>query len=441
MQSTQNIQNSKASRKVFDETIVNMGINDKFKTNYLFYTHLIAQCKVIMDAKIKTAGVRFHHNVYELYVNPDFFESISLNKRAGVLKHEMQHVLNGHCLQGRRIAEKGKHKTKNIAYDCAINQFIEREDLPEGAIYPDTLEKAIKKELNQDVILEKMKESEYYYEFIRNIQEENKDKCQSGKGDGESGDGSGELGDLDTLDDHDMMESGAGSDEDYEYDEDLAKDMTRKMIEKATDLTMASSPGSVPSNIQEYLNLFKRKSEVNWKKELKKVVGTKKLNKTRTYKRPNRRQPNRMELKGTKKDFASDVLVVMDSSGSVDSSNQVILLNEIKNICESVNAPVTLIQVDTEACEPEKITKNMKLFKRKKAGGTYLSPALEKAKERRVPYNTVVICTDGGIFGDDTKAFFKESQRGINVIWLVDKTGSIMSEMTQGTQRAFLLKH
>ena len=417
--------NSKLSREIFNETIANMFAPLTFGTKYLFYVHLIAQCKVEMSSEIDVAGVAFIDGKYELLINPEGFGKYTLKERAAILEHEMHHILNGHCI-GLRLKDVKNHKLKNIAFDTAINQNIT--DLPEVALLPETLEKMINKSV------EKNKESEYYYSLLEDFKNSNDSESSNSSDDSSNSD---DLDNLQTLDDHSRMENNEV--QNGSFDEDLAKDITKKMIDKAVETTTNTSPGAVPSNIEEYIKLYRTKTEVNWKKEIKKVIGSKRLDRIRTFKKRNRRQPDRVELKGVKKEYSHDVLVVFDSSGSVSSKDQMILLNEIKSICEAAKSDVTLIQVDTEACEPEKIKKNTTIFSRKKSGGTFLTPALHKAKERKVKFETLVVCTDGYLMDEDFKSFYDISLTGKKVIWLIDSTGKINEKMTKGSQRAFKL--
>ena len=421
--------NMSISREAFNETIAKMYAPFTFGSKYVFYINLLAQCNIQMTDKIPTAGVCFSNGRYHLKVNPEFFEKHTLQERAAIIEHEMHHILNGHCI-GLRLKEEKNSTLKNIAFDTAINQNID--GLPDSALTPESLEKELSKK-GKNIQVLKNKESEYYYYLLNEIKDELKNDSNGGES------GSGEpLDNLETLDDHSEMIQNEVSNGDF--DEELAKDITKKMIDKAVSATNDTNPGSVPSMVDEYIKLFRSKSQVNWKKEIKRTLSSKRLDKTKTFKKRNRRQPDRIELKGSKKEYSHDVLVVLDSSGSVSSTDQNLLLNEIKSICEAVKSEVTLIQVDTEACEPEKIKAKTNIFHRKKSGGTFLTPALEKAKQRKLQYQTLLVCTDGYLMDEDFKAFYNVSLTGRNVIWLIDSSGVIKDEMKKGSQRAFKIE-
>lgn len=234
-----------------------------------------------------------------------------------------------------------------------------------------------------------------------------------------------------SFDDHSKM---------YESDElfnqDLAKEITKDIIKKSVESTLISN-GDLPVNISDVLNLFSRKSEIDWKKEIKKLLGSRKVNKIKKFNRTSRRFQDNPEIKGTTKEYQNDVLCILDASGSVDDNSIIKLLSEIKNVCTQCKSDVTLIQIDTVACEPEKITNKTTVFKREKFGGTVLFPAFEKAFENKIKFNTVIICTDGMLFNKDIKNIIEMCKKGIQIIWLIEKNGKVMDEMKLYNQKIF----
>jgi hypothetical protein len=89
-----------------------------------------------------------------------------------------------------------------------------------------------------------------------------------------------------------------------------------------------------------------------------------------------------------------------------------------------------LIQVDAAAHEPEIFDENTKVFCRKASGGTYLYPAIEKAKECFLEYDVIVIITDGGCESswDDIPT--------VPVIWLCT-TNTLNFDIKVGDMQSF----
>ena len=88
-----------------------------------------------INKSVPTAGVTVdkHYNVI-LIVNPDYAESLPVKQLSGVLAHEILHVVLNHIIRGKSFENKGKF---NAAADIALNQYIEKDYLPENALYPE----------------------------------------------------------------------------------------------------------------------------------------------------------------------------------------------------------------------------------------------------------------------------------------------------------------
>jgi predicted metal-dependent peptidase len=208
------------------------------------------------------------------------------------------------------------------------------------------------------------------------------------------------------------------------------------MIQKAQGETVKSK-GNLPSNFTDWLELHTRKAEVNWRQVLRRITGNKKVGKRSTIMRKNRRFPNRPDLRGTTKDRTFEVLIVADVSGSMSAPAISSGVSEVKHICDVTQSDANLIQIDSQASEPEKINANTKIFTRKSSGGTYLFPAIEKARENNLDFQAIVVITDGHLFGDDISQFAALKKK---IIWLIEENGQIMPEMNSGLMKAFQLK-
>lgn len=340
---------------------------------YLFYVHLLNQCRVTFDDKLEfMAAVSYSNFKYNLHINPILFSEIHVNKRIGVLKHEMLHIIDLHLIERR----KENMKYWNLATDCAINQLINLSHLPEGCILPDNLFKG-----NSVKVKLKMT-AEYYYDLIL----ENKENLN-------------ENLTFDDLQDYDR-----------DVSSDVIKEMTKEMIKKAIDET--KNCGSIPSEVQQILEL-KYKREINWRKELQKIIGKLKTDKKKTIMKPNRRNPNRKDLYGNKKDVKNEILVITDESGSVSDKDEAKALSEIISLCQMFKIDVDLIRVDTEASDIIKLNKNSVQYSRLKSGGTYLSSAIKKIKK---DYDIIIIATDGELQQKDFNNF-KDLNK--EIIWLI----------------------
>lgn len=408
-------------RGKLDSTLAAMFSNMEYKANYLFYAHMIGHCSIKMDDNLPAvAGVAFHHDHYNLYINREKFDEIPLVQRLGILKHEMLHILYGHVER----AEGRAHVPWNYSTDCAINQLIESGHLPDWVIMPKTLSDMI------GVDLKNNESSEYYYEKIyEKVKDQESGNGQSsGKNEQSSDDNQGSGKTPKLIDSHEKWDESVG-------DKDLQKDITKKMIEKSQNETIKNA-GTVPNECSEWLSLHTTKSELNWKKVLRGIVGNKKVGKRSTIMRNDRRFPEREDLRGKLKERTFNLLVIADVSGSMSDKAIIETLGEVRHICDVTKTSVDLIQIDTQAYKPEKLTKKTSVITRKGSGGTYLNPALEQAKKHGIDYQAVVVLTDGGLFGDDIQHFQELKKK---VIWLIESTGTILPEMNTGRMKAFKL--
>lgn len=421
-------------RSAFDEAIAAMAVmTSEFHKDYVFYLHILAQCRVTFDEQMMAAaGVAFHHDHYTLYINPKeviydgpdtegkhvtvlgFSQSMPIAQRVGILKHEMLHIILRHLER----KEDRDHQKFNIAADCALDQEIPKKHLPDYAIYPDNNFPS-KKQPAFGLTAEE------YYDLIDDMPKSDDDdeKGQGqGSGDGDPRPGKGGMN-------HDKWNESAG-------DAELQQELTKRMTEKAATETQKSA-GRLPASYAQIIENLTKAREVCWKQVLRRIVGNKKVNTRRTLMRRDRRLPNANWIKGKTKDRIFDLGVISDVSGSVSDKALHKLWGEIINICDTYNTPVTVVQVDTQPMKPEELTKKTKKIERKACGGTVLAPALEMFKESKVHYDALVVTTDGYLWGDDIEPF---AALKVPVIWLIEPDGQIMPEMEQNGMRAIKLK-
>jgi len=439
------------SRGKIDDTLAAMFSSQDYSNSYLFYAHMVGQCSIKIDYNLPApAGVSFMHDHYNLYINPigikvpfqdeseiekyvdkfepnrvviedgekfyqiiSGFDSFPLVERLGILKHEMLHVLYDH-VQSTGRAEGKKHEPWNISTDCALNQHIDQDHLPKIAILPKNLGEKLKIKVPEN------ESSEFYYELLK----------QASNNKNGSGNLEDALKDFNTLDSHDQWDKSEG-------DSDLQKDLTKKMIQKSQEETIKSK-GTVPNLCSAWLELHSRKSEINWKSVLRRIVGNKRVGKRSTIMRKNRRFPGRDDLRGNAKDRTFNLLVIADVSGSMSQEAIVRTISEVKHICDITKTSLDLIQIDTQPHEPEKITKKTKFFTRKSSGGTMLFPAIEKAKEYNIDYQAVVVLTDGYLFDNEVEKFRSLNKK---IIWLIEPSGKITDDMDSGKMKAFKLSN
>ena len=143
-----------------------------------FYAAFLQEIIIKYVDFIPTAAITYNkkQDQFEMYLNAGFFCPMPLEQRIAILHHETLHFTHQHLFRifGEQFAPE-THKTRNIAADMAINQFIS--DLPPGGVDVKEFK------LNDGTPFPLFKTAEDYYELLKNNQEGNKEKMkQFGEG-------------------------------------------------------------------------------------------------------------------------------------------------------------------------------------------------------------------------------------------------------------------
>jgi predicted metal-dependent peptidase len=352
----------KNSRKAFDEAVAHMGVNQTHE-NYLFYLHVIAACRSVMDDNFPApAGVCFQKTHYTMFINPTMFGKYPVNERIGILAHEVCHIIFLHL---SRIHERNP-KLWNFATDLAINQMIK--DIPKDGL--DYKKFKLPKGLT----------AEQYYALLLDMAEDQKQEMEK----------------QGTLDDHTGWGEGDGS-EDSKMSQEISAEMTKKITEDIMENARQKTRGLNSPAIESLLDIIFAKEKLNWKRLIRNAFSNKRVSKVETIKRRNRRFPGRSDVNGYKKNYSSNVVALLDVSGSVSDDFIEEALTEVNGIAKKTSADIKIIQVDTQVHSIEKFVKNNPNFKRRASGGTHLYPGVEYIKQHKVPCDTLVVFTDGCI--------------------------------------------
>lgn len=316
-----------------------------------FYAHFIMNSNVLWDAYgVPTAGAAIVNATPLLVFNSEFVKKLNSAEFAGVLEHEVEHLVHDHMEQAKSL---NKH-VHNIASDWSINQRIKV--LPDGCITHEFMEKR----LNQ--VVEREQDSMFYYYLLM----KNQDKIK----------------DLMPLDDHelkelaDKMESSA-----------LAKAAVKNAVSKA----LKGAAGNVPDHLKGIIADLMSPEQISWQQVLRNFVSTS----TTALNQGTRKKLHRrfsLDAPGKKKKRLLTLGICTDSSGSVSDELYSQFLNEIYHITKHVGTSY-LIEVDCEVKSVEKLKKNHKLTERTGYGGTAYNPGLNKCKELKC--DAIIYMGDG----------------------------------------------
>ena len=360
-----------------------------------FYGFFLIMLNKLWSNKLPTAGVSKNHINYQLAINPEFWESLSDDHKLGLLKHELLHIAYNHLTTFSMFQDK---RLANVAMDMEINQYINKDWLPEGGI-----------DINDysDLNLDRRAGSRYYYDKLKQLQE---DKKQNGTCGNEPMD---EL--LDNIENGNTPDHSTWEEfEDLpEAEKKLIEKQVQKILSDAKEQTLKKR-GTVPHEIEGVIIIEEIvKPKFDWRGFIRRFTGVS----TKVFTKKIRRKENRRfeANPGLKVKMRQHMLLGIDTSGSVSDSELKEFMNEIHHIYKC-GVEITIIQCDTRirSIEPYKGKFKMEV---KGRGGTYFDPVLEYFNENRKKFTSLVYFTDG-------ECGWSVKPRG-NVLWVLSEQSSM----------------
>lgn len=331
------------------------GLDRDMHSGRAFYASYLINMKKIYSNQVPTAGVSITDGI-NLYINPSFFNGLSLAQRIEVLMHECEHLLHFHHVRFSELKE-GNAKIYNVASDATINERLK--SLHEMGVTVDGLNK-----MYPNLKFDKSDTSEEHYDKLM----EERDKLLQDIKDGK----------VKLVDSHEIW----GECENVDYAKSVLLDSIESTVKQV-------GAGNTPQHVLEELENFK-KSNINWKQQLRKYItrcAASKKQKTRVKR--NRRYG--VLFQGRKKAPELVLTLLLDESGSVCNEQFTQFWAEIEKIAP-LAATINIVNFDAKVNSVYEYKKNMKI-KRTGCGGTMFAPAFEKAKELK---SDAVICfTDG----------------------------------------------
>lgn len=353
-----------------------------------FYGFFLIMLNKVWNDAIGTAAVSKNSINYQLTISEKFWEPLSELHRMGLLKHELLHIAFNHLTTFDLFQDK---KLANIAMDMEINQYIDKDWIPEGAIDIDDY---------GDLNLDTRAGSRYYYDKLQKLQ---KKKKQNGTCGCENMD---KL--LDALEKGDCqvtigMPRGEG-DKDVnmpnhpwkefenlpEAEKQLIENQVQRILQEVKSQT-EKKRGHVPGEMKGIIKIEEIvPPKFNWKNYLRRFTGIS----TKIFTKKIRRKENTKfpDMPGLKVKMKQKLMLAIDTSGSVCDDEVREFMNEMHHIYKT-GVDITLVQCDTyiRDISEYKGTYDLKLHGR---GGTDFTPVIEYFNEN-TSYTSLVYFTDG----------------------------------------------
>lgn len=349
-----------------------------------FYGLLLLNLNKEWSDKVPTAGVGLDGINYKLYINPEFWTTLTEDQKKGLLQHELMHIAFFHITEYKHLRN---HELANISQDIEINQKIQADWLPpEGC----TLDKFADYGLLPD------EGTNIYYDKLSK-------ESQKGPGNGA---GQSLLDAIqEAIDNGTMKTQGQGKNNmnvpqhDWDDFENLT-DTEQKLVDKQLEVMLSEvvdqvqkMRGTVPANVLQRLEALKKiePPKFNWRAYLRRYIGNSAKNSIRKTKR---KQSKRFELDfGIKIQEHSHILIAIDSSASVSDDEIYEFMNEIHHMYKCGH-DFTLVFADTQMQDPIKYRPSLPI-EIKKRGGTDFNPVVDYYLQYRKKYTTLIYLTDG----------------------------------------------
>jgi len=335
-----------------------------------FIGSLLLKCDIRVTDSIDTAAV---DKGKTMYINPQWFSSLSVKDQVTVLSHEALHLAFRHTSRMEKIArDSSEQYLYNVAADAVVNEILllHGYQLPMYSITMDELSRYLgrtKEEIRKlsvepiyKLLLDKMKDKKLSVGFHEDLKPE--------LGGGENG--------------------GHGKDSESGMDE-----YWRDALYKA--YTATRQAGSLPVGVERFFDFLRPK--VNWRTLLREVLssgfGSKVVS---TYIRPSRKHE---DLPGLRRFSMNNIWILADMSASIKDEEVSQFATEVLGVARNFNVTVRVVSWDVKPQHTTIIRSvgDMKKLRLKGGGGTMIGSTLEKTLKEMRDFDAVVILTDGWI--------------------------------------------
>jgi predicted metal-dependent peptidase len=366
----------------------------------------------------RTMGVRIvNGGEIQCIYFPPFVDKLSIRELFAVIQHEIEHIVRCHCV---RIGSRNP-EAWNIAADMCVNGSKHKPRI--GYQEPTTNELILP--LNGNIVWIPASwpndgSAEQYYDLLEKQQrrmggvcgscgrpKKGKGKGKGKGGQGQGGQGQGGQGGQGEPGPDQCPNCGGELGGDYDYGDvsgkviddhttwnqtDVSPDEARQVIKDLVDQATAKCQGHTPGHLSEAIAQL-NKPVVRWRELLRSYLGKHAGNQRRTYSRISRKR-QAFGTKGISRHAASEVTVIIDTSGSIGKEELKQFFAEIEAI--SHRSRVWLLQWDHAFQGYDRYRRgDWKKIAVKGRGGTDMAAPINWLRENGLVKDVQVMLTDG----------------------------------------------
>lgn len=324
---------------------------------------------------------------WRLYYNLAWVEARDVPELAGVVYHEVLHLLRDHA--GRCKAMSAEARLYNLAADLEINDDVRADSaeaqfrLPDGGVLPEQFG------LPAGLLAE-----EYYERLLQ------RGRAQGKKGRGEDGPGRGVCGSCATGQQEPWEDPppSEGQTDALPGISPAEAEVIRRSVAEAIQ-TASKTRGNVPAHLRRFAE-SKLSPKVDWRKMLagavRATLATVSGAVDYSYSRPSRRQGayGNIIMPALRRPLP-EVTVVVDTSGSISDDMLARSLAEVSGVLKATGVGVTVLAVDAAVHTCRRVF-SAEQVEAVGGGGTDMGVGIEYATTKLRPRpHVVVVLTDG----------------------------------------------
>lgn len=304
---------------------------------------------------------------FNMYFNPVLFLNCSKKEMAALFKHEIYHIMNSHFERERKLKNRFSKEAINVALDISINQYIK--DLPGFSKRLNAVNMEYNLSLEENRSIEEYAE-EIYKSIKSRIKESKVDKDDDSKYD------------IDMSKAHDLWE-------DIQMSEEDINNLTQKTA-------ISAYTKNTPQGLEAIILAYKEKAEIPWQVILKNILPTVKSGYKKTITRRDRRQPDRLDLRGRLPKNETELIVAIDISASISDNDMHKILIEILSITASTKNKIIIIECDNKIRNVYELKSEKDIRKRSKNNGsTEFTPVFQYINDNNLRNAVLIYFTDG----------------------------------------------
>lgn len=308
-------------------------------------------------------------NGFSMYFNPLLFLQNTKKEMVALFKHEIYHMMYSHYERVNRLKNSYSNEAISLAIDISVNQFIK--NMPMEATGINRLSRELNVELKSNRTID---------EYARLIQKSI--NSRPNREIEKDNDSEGIIKKIDSNKAHKLWEE---------------IDIEEKTIEgNLKKIALGIDDRNTPEDLYKIIISLKEREELSWQELLKRMLPSIRAGYKKTITRRDRRQPERMDLRGKLPNTIPEIIVAIDISASMTDEDIKKIMIELLAITKNKNGKITVIECDSEIKRIYPLRSPKDIRKREaNNGSTAFSPVFEFLKEKNLRDNILIYFTDG----------------------------------------------